>query len=458
MDSRSQARNTGLAPEISLFALGVLLGLSQLVSGAYNEATWDPIALGALALALTGAVATRRRPPLGLLLPLVGLWLWSLISSGWADSADNAIQAANRWLLYAAAVAVVWWALDRDRRRGVALMTGAGAGVLGVALWMLVRMLSGHGPDLFLGTRLNDPLGYVNGQAGYLLVGAWPLLALAEGRGTKSGAVVAGLGMFGVVVLVGVGLLAQSRSWEAALVVTLLLLLIGVPGRRRRAAALVVAAGALAAAFTTIAAVWRRPSPHTGLVTVAHHPSRCHRDPAGGGGRGAGVGARRVRARAVRAAGHAGLARAGEGGVGGARGRRHRRDRRARRQRLEHRPPGQAAVQRVRPPLAAGRWSRLFSGAGNRYDYWRVALDEFSSEPFHGVGAGGYQPGYYLHRRTTEAIQQPHSLELQTLAELGIVGGLLLLAFLAAVAAGFVRTVRRTSESRLARTSVGSPR
>ena len=151
VDSRSQARNTGLAPEISLFALGVLLGLSQLVSGAYNEATWDPIALGALALALTGAVATRRRPPLGLLLPLVGLWLWSLISSGWADSADNAIQAANRWLLYAGGSRSRVVGLDRDRRRGVALMTGAGAGVLGVALWMLVRMLERSRAGLFLG-------------------------------------------------------------------------------------------------------------------------------------------------------------------------------------------------------------------------------------------------------------------------------------------------------------------
>ena len=167
-----------------------------------------------------------------------------------------------------------------------------------------------------------------------------------------------------------------------------------------------------------------------------HHPSRCHRDPAGGGGRGAGVGARRVRARAVRAAGHAGLARAGEGGVGGARGRRHRRDRRARRQRREIAHQVKQQYEAFVHLSPSGRWESPVLGRGNRYDYWRVALDEFSSEPFHGVGAGGYDPGYYLHRRTTEAIQQPHSLELQTLAELGIVGGLLLLAFLAAVAPG----------------------
>ena len=66
------------------------------------------------------------------------------------------------------------------------------------------------------------------------------------------------------------------------------------------------------------------------------------------------------------------------------------------------------------------------------------------------MGAGNYQPGYYLHRRTTEEIQQPHSLELQTLAELGLVGALLLAAFLIAVAIGFVRTARAAVQ-RLAR-------
>src|SRR5207302_1348115 len=94
--------------------------------------------------------------------------------------------------------------------------------------------------------------------------------------------------------------------------------------------------------------------------------------------------------------------------------------------------------------------TRFFSGGGNRYDYWRVAVNEFRSEPLRGVGAGNYDPGYYLHRRTNEAITQPHSLELQTLAELGIVGGLLLLAFLGAVALGFFRTARAARGSPLA--------
>ncbi len=65
----------------------------------------------------------------------------------------------------------------------MALFGGVAAGVFGVTIWILARMLGGHGPELFLGTRLNDPLGYVNGQAAYLLIAAWPSLALAERQG-----------------------------------------------------------------------------------------------------------------------------------------------------------------------------------------------------------------------------------------------------------------------------------
>ena len=36
------------------------------------------------------------------------------------------------------------------------------------------------GRTLFLANRLHGPLGYVNGEAGYLLLGFWPLVAAAE--------------------------------------------------------------------------------------------------------------------------------------------------------------------------------------------------------------------------------------------------------------------------------------
>jgi hypothetical protein len=438
-------------PEVALFAIGALLGLSQLVAGVYGETAWAPIALGALGLALALAVFAPRRPPLPLLLPVLGLWLWSLISSSWSDSTDNSILAADRWLLYAATLAILWWAVNRDRRRAVALMMGAGAGVLGVAIWMLARMLSGHGPALFLGPRLNNPLGYINGQAGYLLLGSWPFLALAERTGTPRSPVLAGIGAFGVVLLTGLGLLAQSRSWEAALLITLVVMLIAVPGRRRRVLALLVCAAAVAAAFTSIADVWRRPT-STLLVTVA----TTHRAAvaillasavAGLFWMAATFALRRLAPPGSRAwfetsrftaiaFGLAAIAVIAVLAVSASSI-----SRQINRQ--------YNAFVHLAPPTGG---TRLSSGAGNRYDYWRVAIKEFNSESFHGVGAGNYEPDYYRFRRTTDAIQQPHSLELQTLAELGVLGGLLLLAWLGAVGVGFARTARRASEDWLART------
>lgn len=204
-------------------------------------------------------------------------------SSGWSDSVDNSHTAADRWLLYAAA-AVLGWVVGPSRGRAAALLGGAAAGVLGVAGWVLVKMLAGHGAELCLSTRLNDPLGYVNGQAGYLLVGVWPCLALAEcprvrsataglpaltGRAAPAGrAALAGAGMAGIVALMGLGLETQSRSWSLAVIATTLLLLALVPGRRRRAAAVLLVAVGLAAIYSPISSVWRHPSPLSGLPSA----------------------------------------------------------------------------------------------------------------------------------------------------------------------------------------------
>jgi tetratricopeptide (TPR) repeat protein len=92
------------------------------------------------------------------------------------------------------------------------------------------------------------------------------------------------------------------------------------------------------------------------------------------------------------------------------------------------------------------------SGAGARYDYWRVALDAFADQPLRGVGAGNYDRPYYKDRRTTEDVQQPHSLELQALSELGIPGGLLLACFLAGMVVAAVRMRGAASASPLSAT------
>jgi hypothetical protein len=444
---------------VGLALVGAALGVSQIVHGAYDESTWAPIALGALALVLALAIGVPRRPPLTVLVPVLGLWLWSLISSGWSDSVDNSHIAADRWLLYGAALAVLWWAFGEDRRRASVLLTGAAVGVLGVCGWMLARMLGGHGPALFLNTRLNDPLGYINGQAGYLLAGVWPCLALAERRGSAASAglrgsaasaITAGIALGGLVVLLGLGLLTQSRSWGLAVIGTTVLVLAAIPGRRRRAAAVLLVGLTTALIYTPVSHVWRRPG-LTGIPTSAttRHAAAAILLAALAAGalwtvavlsleRLASSGSR-ARTQAMRLT-TATLAVVGLGAAvavavnSGA---------------IAHRIHSQYEAFVHLAPQAGG--TRFLSGGGNRYDYWRVALDEFRSAPIRGVGAGNYQPGYYRHRHTTEDIQQPHSLELQTLAELGLVGGLLLLAFLGAVAIGFGRTASAARHDPLAR-------
>jgi hypothetical protein len=87
--------------------------------------------------------------------------------------------------------------------------------------------------------------------------------------------------------------------------------------------------------------------------------------------------------------------------------------------------------------------SRLVSGGGKRYDYWRIAFATWRQHKIVGTGAAGYPISYFKQRRTTEDVRQPHSLGLQTLTELGIAGAGLLFAALLALMAGAARAVRR---------------
>jgi O-antigen ligase len=72
--------------------------------------------------------------------------------------------------------------------------------------------------------------------------------------------------------------------------------------------------------------------------------------------------------------------------------------------------------------------TRLASLQSNRYAYWSVALRAFSASPLRGVGAGGWSVDWLRWRHVKEVAQDAHSLPLQTLAELGLVGGALLAA------------------------------
>jgi hypothetical protein len=67
-----------------------------------------------------------------------------------------------------------------------------------------------------------------------------------------------------------------------------------------------------------------------------------------------------------------------------------------------------------------------FSGAG-RHDFYRVAIDAFEEEPVGGNGAGTYQFSWVKLRSLATPVHNAHSLYLEAFAELGLVGGLLVL-------------------------------
>ncbi len=419
-----------------LLLIGLGLGLSPLAYGLYDLAVWGPIALMLLAVLLGLVIArpaTLRASAVAAVVGLVALWGWALLSSVWAESGERAITEANRWMLYAAVLGVLLFLLRTDRLGKVLLATTTAA-VLGVGAWMLAAMALGNGGDLFLVGRLQGLLGYINGQAAYLLLGFWPLVALAESARRSP---VRGLAAAGAMLLAALVLLSQSRAVVPALLVSAVVLLVAIPGRQRRAWVLLVIAAGIAVLVQPLLAVYASadggaPSPET--IRAAALATMVVSVAAGLVWAGlsslytrlvAGSAERRRRALGT---GWALLATALVVGTVG----------------LVSVVGDPAAGVRAQfdafTQLEAGEGETRFSqGSGNRYDYWRIAVGQFLDEPVRGLGAGGYPQTYFQERQTAEDIRQPHSLQLQTLAELGIVGGVALLLFLGGVAAGFLR-------------------
>jgi O-antigen ligase len=296
---------------------------------------------------------------------------------------------------------------------------------------------------LFCGGRLRDPLGYVNGQAGYFLLGFWPCVALAEQERSK---VLAGLGAAAALLLGALLVLSQTRGILPATAASALVILGLVPGRSRRIFALAVIGLGLVAISAPLLDVYqnvpegqaadpelvklaaRRILLAAVAVGVAWSLAQLVLDRLTSGESPTAAWMRRGE-RFVAAAVAAVAVLAAIIVVGD--------------------PVDKVRQQyddfvnlRVNDPGS----TRFLSGGGYRYDYWRVAWLEFKDAPLRGQGAGNYDDLYFVERRTTEDIRQPHSVEMQTLAELGLVGMLFLLLFAGAVLAGLWRQSRRARE------------
>jgi hypothetical protein len=90
-------------------------------------------------------------------------------------------------------------------------------------------------------------------------------------------------------------------------------------------------------------------------------------------------------------------------------------------------------------PATGADPSRLGSVDSNRYRYWEVALEGFADNPLAGLGSGGFAVEWLKEPDRPDAARDAHSLYVETAAELGVVGLVLLLAFMAAVALATAR-------------------
>lgn len=439
----ASAPQRSIAP-LLLVPLGLALGLSPFADGVYDSAEWAPAGIVVLAL-LSGCCIARTphltRRAVAVLAAVAALGAWSLLSALWADSIQQAVLEGNRLIVYAAFLALLLMVLRRDT--SILWLFGAVlAGAVGVAGWVMVGLWDGDS-TLFLSRRLNDPLGYINGQASFFVLALWLSIGLAEQRRSVP---LAGLGAGLAVLFAGLAVLGQSRGVILAAGASILLVLAVMPGRQRRLALLATGAACLGFAVPRLfdvydeeAAATSLPGAATAIAIAATAAAFAwtllvlsERRVAAADGtqvaRRAGGVLVAVLAVAVLAVG---AARAGPIvdyadrqydafiDVGGVRG----------------------------EPTA----SRLATGAGNRYDYWRVAVDAWRDDALVGVGAGGYDRPYFLMRQTQEDIRQPHSLPLQVLSELGLVGAALLALVLAAVGwagATRIRALHRSSRER----------
>lgn len=103
---------------------------------------------------------------------------------------------------------------------------------------------------------------------------------------------------------------------------------------------------------------------------------------------------------------------------------------------------GAAALERspeARPGGAPTSPTRFGSADTTRYSYWEVALDAFRSDPVTGTGAGGFAVEWRRQPARNERAVDAHSLYIETLGELGLVGVALLALFFGGVATAAAR-------------------
>jgi hypothetical protein len=447
-------RGPRLAPDLralGAWALGAALviylglrggGYDPLVHGEVGVAVWWIVLLGA-AVGVLPVVRLHRSAWIAI--GLFGAFvLWTGLGLTWTSSSERTADELARVSMYGGILVVACCVLSRRTARhglnGVAFGI-AFVGCLSVASRIWPGSFPSNDVSAFLGTQgkaLNYPINYSDGLGSFLAIGVPVLLGVGATARTIAGRALA----VGAIPILLLGMfLAQSRGGVFGLVLGVAAFYLLAHDRLPKLASGLVA---LAGSAILVAAVSHRHAVRDGLTgPAAHHQAHqllglivltC-------------LGVAFVQAAIALLDRHA--------------------ERPAwmvvpRRRALIGSLVAVAAVVAVAvaagaPGTLQNKWNQFtqpnYTGAptatlfdrlsnlsgSRRYQYWTAAGHAFHSQPLHGIGPGTFEFYWLQHGHPYEFVRNAHSLYLETLAELGIVGLLLLVAALGYLVVGPAR-------------------
>jgi len=441
-------------------ALGLVLylgfaggGYDIIVSSQVGILLWWAILVGA-AWGLLPAGRAISRAALAAITCFGAFAAWSALATTWSLSSELSLQEFSRVASYLA-VLLLGLAIHRDRERALRHTVNAVAvGISVIAIFAVISRLvpgsfpASHVTAAFLPgaqQRLGWPLNYWNGLAALMAVALPLVLAVATSARTVAGQA---LGAAAIPVLALCGYLTFSRGGLAEGVAGLIVFLALAPQRLPKLATAI--AGAAGSSILILGAIHRSAVEngslgHTASVQGHQLLVTVFLVSLGTGLVQAGIGL------AARHAGQPGFVRV---------------SRRSARGLL-----AASFVALVVVAIAAGAPSHLVhawndfktnggptgsnasrfgsvSGQG-RYSYWKVALEATASRRWAGSGPGTFQLLWDPRATFYSPAINAHSLYIETLATVGVIGLALLVGFLVLIVVAAVRTALATeSEDR----------
>jgi O-antigen ligase len=405
-----------------------------LTSGGYWPTVWGWGALvalwtTALVLLLAGEICVSRLE-LGMISALMAFAAWTLLSAAWSWSATASVRESQRTLLYVAAL-VAFVVLARAATSTERVLAGLALAVFVASTYALATRLFPDRlgiVDTFANNRLSEPIGYWNAVGIFAALGILFAVALADG---------------------------SRRRWLAALAAALLpVLLATLYFTFSRGSWIALAAGSLAAIalsnrrlrlLSTLLLLTPAPALAVFVAYRSDSLTRLQSTFTGATDEGRRLAILLVALTIV------------NGGIVAARSALDRRVTLGPRVRrtygfgltgllavalvavlAQYGGPVKLARETWRdfsgppPSVKVSLNERLFSlSSSGRIPQWDVAWETFTDHPGIGTGAGTYEQSWLLERDTDGKVRDAHNLYLETGAELGIVGLVLLVVTLA---------------------------